>query len=747
MINSGPVNTSTTRDANLTESTAEQARTIVTQPSWPRRIWQALRNYPIPLGALTLLLVSLVLWLVGRAELANWTLMVIVLMGGIPLLWDTLKHIIHREFSVDFIAILAITGSLLLNEYLAGAFIVLMLSGGEALEAFALRRARTSLSALAERAPRTAHIWQGDQLISIPAEAVEVDMVIVVKPGELIPVDGIVTSGSSSISEADLTGEPIPVRKTPGMLVLSGSVNLDGVLEVRASKRSAESKYAQIVHLVEEAQKQKAPIHRLADRYAVGFTIAAIALAGLSWAISKDSVFALAVLVVATPCPLILATPIAVMSGIDLAARNGIIAKSGAAIEQLGEVDIAVFDKTGTLTLGIPKVTAIVLPEQDGQSIVGAGLAPALAPYPGGGADPPGVNSGGGADPPGVNSGGGADPPGVNSGGGADPPGVNSGGGADPSDPPGWGETFATAYDENTLLRFAASIEQLSTHILARAVVEAALERDSPLSPATDFEEIFGKGVQGHVPIIPEDCQVEWHSVNDLVAVAVGNHTFMQHLEITVPLSLLAERKLRVDAGQICSFIAVDNQIAGLLVLEDIPRAELSQLSSGLKSAGIKETILLTGDSEVVAHQIGEVAQVDRVIARCLPEDKLRIVQELQAQGHRVLMVGDGINDAPALATATVGMALGSQGLTAAATAADTVLLSTDILRVVKAIRLGRWVMRVALQGIWIGMGLSGIAMLFAAFGFINPAAGAILQEGIDVIVILNALRVSRIKL
>src|SRR6266516_1959312 len=244
MINSSPVNTTTAHNDTVTESVAEQESTTVAQPSWPRRIWQVFRNYPIPIVALALLLVSLVLWLVGRTEFANWTLMVIVLMGGIPLLWDTLKHIIHREFSVDFIAILAITGSLLLHEYLAGAFIVLMLSGGEALEAFALRRARTSLSALAERAPRTAHIWQGDQLISIPAEAVEVDMVIVVKPGELIPVDGIVITGSSSISEADLTGEPIPVRKTPGMLVLSGSVNLDGLLEVRASKRSAESKYA-----------------------------------------------------------------------------------------------------------------------------------------------------------------------------------------------------------------------------------------------------------------------------------------------------------------------------------------------------------------------------------------------------------------------------------------------------------------------------------------------------------------------
>jgi len=310
MINANPSDKPTTQVGDVIEDAAEQPRIAVTPQSWLRRIWQAIKNYPIPLGAVVLLLVSLVFWLSGRANLANWTLLVIVLMGGTPLLWDTMKNILHQEFSVDFIAILAITGSLLLNEYLAGAFIVLMLSGGEALEAFALRRARTSLSALAERAPRTAHIWQNDQLISIPAESVEVDMVIVVKPGELIPVDGIVTSGLSNVSEADLTGEPIPVRKTPGMLVLSGSVNLDGVLEVRASKRSAESKYAQIVRLVEEAQAQKAPIHRLADRYAVGFTIAAIALAGLSWAISRDSVYALAVLVVATPCPLILGLPL-----------------------------------------------------------------------------------------------------------------------------------------------------------------------------------------------------------------------------------------------------------------------------------------------------------------------------------------------------------------------------------------------------------------------------------------------------
>jgi P-type E1-E2 ATPase len=218
----------------------------------------------------------------------------------------------------------------------------------------------------------------------------------------------------------------------------------------------------------------------------------------------------------------------------------------------------------------------------------------------------------------------------------------------------------------------------------------------------------------------------------------------MQHLGIPVPASLLSEREKRVESGQICSFIAVQKQVEGLLVLEDVPRPELSRLSTDLRAVGIKETILLTGDGDVVAQQIGKIAQVDRVISRCLPEDKVRIVKELEQQGQRVLMVGDGINDAPALANATVGMALGTQGLTAAASAADTVLLSTDILRVVRAVRLGRHVMRVALQGIWVGMGLSVIAMIFAAFGFISPPAGALLQEAFDVVVILNALRAGR---
>ncbi len=634
--------------------------------NWLERLWAALKRYPLPLVALGLLLVSLILWLVGRADLANWTLLAIIMLGALPLAWEILSQLAHRELGVDLIAILAITGSLALKEYLAGAIIVLMLSGGEALEAFALRRAQKSLSSLAERAPRTAHIWRGDHLLNIPAEAVQIGMEVVIKPGELIPVDGLVIAGSSGVSEADLTGEPVPVRKTPGQAVLSGSVNLESLLEVRATRRSADSQYTQIVRLVEQAQQHKAPIHRLADRYGVGFTLLAVLMAGAAWLLSGDSIYALAVLVVATPCPLILATPIAIMAGIDRAAHKGVIVKSGATIEQLGEVDVAVFDKTGTLTLGTPKLVDILLTDE------------------------------------------------------------------------------ARAHSTpDTILSLVASVEQLSTHILARATVEAAYSRGLVLSAVSEFEETLGKGIHGHVPA-PEAEQKNSEEKR-LLEITVGNRTFMRALDVPLPEALLAERDRRTADGQIASLVAINRQPIGLFIFADVPRPELARLSPALKAEGILETVLLTGDSETVAQQIGKLAQIDRVVARCLPAEKVRVIEELQGQQRRVLMVGDGINDAPALATATVGLAIGAQGLTAAAAAADAVLLSTDIFQVVGAVHLGHQVMRVARQGIWIGIGLSLVAMLFAAFGFIPPAAGAILQEGVDALVIVNALRAGRV--
>ena len=634
----------------------------------PRRrgvgLWRAIRRYPIPVVALTLLLVSGVLALTGPHDSWRWPLLIIILVGGVPALVETVRQMLHRELGVDLLAVLAIAGSLLLGEYLAGSVIVLMLSGGKSLESFALGRARRSLSSLAERAPRVAHILTDGHLETVSADSVEVGEQVVVKPGEVIPVDGVVTEGSSSVSEADLTGEPVPLRKEPGSLALSGSINLDSPLRIETTKRSAESQYAQIVRLVEEAQASKAPIHRLADRYAVWFTAIALVLAGAAWLYSGQPVDALAVLVVATPCPLILATPIAIMSGIDRAARDGLITKSGATIEELGEVSVVVFDKTGTLTLGMPQIIEI-------------------APAP-----------------------------------------------SMPDSPP------TPQPDQEMLIALAASVEQYSPHILARAVVDAAHARGAPLRDVTDVQEIPGKGISGSVA-----AQMQGP---ERLALAIGNRNYLEQLGIDVPTAAVEERARRTEQGQIVSFLALDGRLVGLVVFADVPRPDLAKLAPSLKAAGIEQTVLLTGDGATVAAQIGALAQVDRVVANCLPEQKVAVVQELEASGHRVLMVGDGVNDAPALATATVGIAIGSQGLTAASSAADAVLLSPDILRIATSVRLGRQVMRVARQGIGIGIGLSIIAMLVAALGYIPPTEGALLQEGIDVLVILNALRAGR---
>lgn len=674
------------------------------------RLWHATRRYPVPVVTVVLLLVSLVLWLLGRGDLTEWTLAAIVLAGGIPLLWETVRQLLHREFGVDVLALLAIGGSFILKQYLAGAIIVLMLSGGEALEAFALHRAKRSLTGLAERAPRIAHIQEGDEVMTVPAESIEVGVEVIVKPGEIIPVDGVVSAGESSVSEADLTGEPTPVLKMPGALTLSGSVNLDGLLRVQTTKRSAESQYAQIIKLVQDAQERKAPIHRLADRYAVWFTTLAITIAAVAWILSGDSLYALAVLVVATPCPLILATPIAIMSGIDRAARMGVIVKSGSTIEELGEVEVAIFDKTGTLTLGLPRLTSIELVDMEASVFLQEELA---------------------------------------------------------------------ALDDAQVLALAAAVEQFSPHILARAVVDAARERGIPLVLATEVEESPGKGVRGRaslpeawrrqhaelaqaVQIGPLRQQGAGGGVLDgvdagirdngspqgeNVEVAIGNRTFMHRLGITLSEKLLERRAEHTTLGEIASFIALDGRVAGLLIFADFPRPDLGTLVPSLKASGIKQTVLLTGDGETVARQVGALAGVDRTVAQCLPADKSRIVQELESQNRHVLMVGDGVNDAPALATATVGLAMGAQGLTAAAAAADAVLLTTDLLHIPDVVRLGRHVMLVAKQGIWVGIGLSVIAMIVAAFGYLPPTAGALLQEGVDALVILNALRAGRVKL
>ncbi|MGH2504507.1 MAG: heavy metal translocating P-type ATPase, partial [Ktedonobacterales bacterium] len=476
------------RSSSTTHADREAATPGANARARLSRLWQLARSYPSPVIALGLLVVSGALALAAPANLWRWPLLAIILVGGAPLLLETARQLWRREFGVDLLAALAIIGSVALGEYLAGAVIVLMLSGGEALESYALRRARRSLSALAERAPRVAHLVVDGELRTVSADSVEVGALVMVKPGEVIPVDGVVAEGSSSVSEADLTGEPVPQRKEPGALALSGSVNLDNPLRITATKRSAESQYAQIVRLVEEAQASKAPIHRLADRYAVWFTAIALVIAAIAWIRTGQPVDALAVLVVATPCPLILATPIAIMSGIDRAARFGLITKSGATIEGLGEVDVVVFDKTGTLTLGTPQLVEI------------------------------------------------------------------------PTTP------AAESPDDETLLALAASLEQYSPHVLARAVVDAAHARGVALRDVADMREVAGNGIQGSVG--------PGAAGGGRAAVAIGNRRYMGSLEIALPTELTDERARRTEQGQIVSFLALDGRVVGLLVFADVPRPE-----------------------------------------------------------------------------------------------------------------------------------------------------------------------------
>ncbi len=621
-------------------------------------VTKAVREFPIPAIAIFLLVISGGLWLARRGDLAQWPLLIIIIIGGAPLVWSSLKSMYKREFGVDFIALMAIAGSLLLQEYLAGAFVVLMMSGGSAIETFALQRARSSLTALAERAPRTAHMMKNDTLVDVPADYVEVGMIVVLKPGEAAPVDGEIIDGSCNISEADITGEAVPVKKTVGDQILSGSVLLDTVISVKALKRSSESKYAQIVKLVAEAEKQRAPIHRLADRYSVWFTLFTVIAAALAWGIFRDGTYALAVLVVATPCPLILATPIAIMAGVDAAARKNIIVKSGAAIEGLGEVSVAIFDKTGTLTEGKPQVTGILSLDNKNRLVA-----------------------------------------------------------ADQKD-----------------LQYIASVEQFSAHILARAITGKAKETQLSLYSAENFYEDFGKGASADIT-----------TPDGTITVAVGSKTYMANRAVSLPDALMLQREKFTEDGAIASFYALNGRAAGLLILSDVIRPQAAQLIQRLKALGIQETVLLTGDGETAANKIGGLAGLDRIAAKCLPEDKVRIVGEIERSGKHALMVGDGVNDAPALASATVGMAIGAEGLTAASSAADAVLLSSDITHIAFAVRQGKWSLHIAKQGIFVGMGLSAVAMLFAAFGFIAPPVGAILQECIDVLVILNALRARNI--
>jgi len=599
-----------------------------------------------PVAALATLLAGLLLFRTAHPPLSAHMVWTVGLWAiGVPLLIRTLLGVLRGRFAADLVAALAIGAAILLDQPFAGLIIVLMQTGGEALEHYAERRASAAVRELEAQAPRLAHRKDGERISDVPAEAIEVGERILVRPGELVPCDGIVESGSSQIDVARLTGEPLPQRARAGSVLSSGTLNLDGPLVVAVSARAAASLYARIVELVRTAQASKAPLQRVADRYAVWFTPLTLAVALLAYLISRDPLRVLAVLVVATPCPLILATPVAIIGGINRAARRQIIVRHGGALEALAAVNAVVFDKTGTLTMGRPEVASVQ----------------PVAPF-----------------------------------------------------------------EAREVLRLAGAVEQGSGHLLARTTVEAAHQQGIALPAATEVTEASGRGVWG---------TVEGHTVT------VGAFSLVRE---RVPLAAPVLHALHDGGPALRAYVTIDGSAAGSITYADHIRVGAAGVVADLRRMGMAHIALLSGDHagnvDAVAREVG----IQEVAADLLPEDKLRYVSRLAADSRRVLMVGDGTNDAPALSSATVGLALAAHGGGIAAEAADVVLLVDDLGRVPEAVLIGRRTLRIARQSILVGLGLSGAAMGIAALGFLAPAVGALVQEVVDVAVILNALRASR---
>ena len=541
---------------------------------------------------------------------------------------------------------LAIAAALILGQPLAGLIVVLMQTGGEALERLAEGRASRAVRELEAAAPRQAHRLTPAGVEDISAEAVVVDDVLLVRPGELLACDAVVLDGRSHVDAARLTGEPVPVTATAGVRLLSGSLNLDGPLTVRATAPASESQYARIVELVRTAQASKSPLQRMADRYAVWFTPLTLLVCLAVYLLTRDPVRLLAVLVVATPCPLILATPVAIVGGINRAAQRGILFRHGTALEHLARITVAVFDKTGTLTIGRPQVARVL----------------AAPPYP---------------------------------------------------------------MDE--VLRLASAIEHGSSHLLARTLVEEASARGLVIPTAQSVTESPGEGVTGEV---------------DHRRITVGGWAFVARLHPEAEPGLREALAATHGAG-LRAYVAVDGRGAGVIEYADRLRPAMPEFIADLRRLGTRRVILLSGDDQANATAVGRTAGVDEAHGELLPAQKVAFVQRLVKEGERVLMVGDGTNDAPALSSATVGVALASGGGGIAAEAADAVILADDPTRLAEAIAISRRSLRLARQSIWAGLGLSGLAMVAASLGHIPPTAGALLQEVIDVLVIINALRAS----
>jgi heavy metal translocating P-type ATPase len=557
-------------------------------------------------------------------------------LGGIPLLRDLLAQLLRRNFGSDLLAGISIVASVVLREYLAGTVIVLMLSGGEALEAYATSGATSVLRALAKRMPKTAHRREGETVVEIEADRIVVGDLLIVYPHEICPVDGIVVEGRGAMDESYLTGEPYRISKTPGSGVISGALNGDDALTVRADRLTKDSRYEKILRVMEEAERHRPEMRRSAASIGRRATPLAVAVALGAWAASGDPRRFLSTLVIATPCPLLLAIPIVIVGSISLAAKRRILVKSAAALERIGTCRTAIFDKTGTLTYGEPVLT---------ERSCGAGFNP------------------------------------------------------------------------SEILSLAASLERYSKHPLSGPILKAARKEGVPILEVSRISEPPGEGIQG---------------------IVAGREVLITGRDRRPDL---AGEAPPTQSGLEC-VVAVDGRYAALFAFRDEPRSDSPSFVRHLSTRhGLKKLILLSGDRESEVRYLAERVGIQEIHFNASPEEKLLLVKE-ETRRARTLFVGDGINDAPAMVAATVGVALG-QNNDVTGEAADVTILDNSLAKVDEILHIGRRMRRIALQSALGGMALSVIGMAFAFRGSLTPVNGAIAQEVIDVIAVLNALRAS----
>ena len=589
------------------------------------------------------LLLGLALLASGRSDAAQMAFAAGAAPVIVGLAVSLTKDLLAGRMGVDAVALVSMSAALLLGQSLAGVVVAIMYAGGNLLEDFAVARAERDLKSLVDRAPRVAHRRVDETIEDIPIDRVAPGDVVLVRAGEVVPVDGLILSAAAALDEAALTGEPIPAARGAGEPARSGTLNVGDTFELRATASAGESTYAGIVRMVTSAQTAKTPFVRIADRFALILLPVTLGLAGAAWALSGDATRGLAVLVASTPCPLILAAPVAFIAGVSRAARLGILIKGGGPLEALARTHTVMFDKTGTLTVGGARLLAI--------------------------------------------------------------------------------ET-APGCDAQSVLRLAASLEQASQHVVAAAIVAAATARGLNLATPDEVKETMGSGLEGRV----EGARVKAGSR----AIVCG----------AAPLESWALRALRRASWRsaLSVFVSVDGRVIGAIILADELRKEAPRAVQDLRRAGVKRILMATGDRADAAEAIGAALNLDEVLFERSPADKVEAVK-LERRSHPTLMVGDGINDAPALAAADVGIAMGARGASASSEAADVVLLVDRLDRVADAVAIARRALRIATQSIAVGMSLSGVAMIAAAFGYLAPVAGALTQEAIDVAVILNALR------